>query len=170
MMKAVLKLAAVAAIALAIVSHAPTAQAQTANPSAAAIASAKEILTLKQATGIYTGAVSNVIQNMKNTLLQSNLNYQRDLNEVATQIAGDMKARETQISNEIAKIYAQNFTDAELRELLAFYKSPIGQKSLTMEPKAVSDTMAYMDQWAVKFSEEVNGRFRAEMRKRGKEI
>ncbi|WP_298603196.1 DUF2059 domain-containing protein [uncultured Sphingorhabdus sp.] len=159
-----------AAIALICAVHLSAAKAQPANPSPAAIATAKEILTLKQATGIYTGAVANVIQNMKNTLLQSNLNYQRDLNEVATQIAGEMKPREAQIANDVARIYAQNFTEAELRDLLTFYKSPLGQKSLTMDPKAVNDTMSYMDQWAVRFSEEVNGRFRAEMRKRGKEI
>ncbi len=168
-MRAVLKTFA-AAIALICAVQLSAAQAQTANPSPAAIATAKEILTLKQATGIYTGAVANVIQNMKNTLLQSNLNYQRDLNEVATQIAGEMKPREAQIANDVARIYAQNFTEAELRDLLTFYKSPLGQKSLTMDPKAVNDTMSYMDQWAVRFSEEVNGRFRAEMRKRGKEI
>ena len=157
-MKALKTAAAVAMMTLALAVAGP-AEAQTPNPSAAAIASAREILDLKQAASIYTGAVSNVIQNMKSTLLQSNLNYQKDLNEVALQIA-----------NDVAKIYAQNFTEAELRDLVTFYKTPLGKKALVMEPKALNDTMSFMDQWALKFSEEVNGRFRAEMRKRGKEI
>lgn len=168
-MKALKTAAAVAMMTLALAVAGP-AEAQTPNPSAAAIASAREILDLKQAASIYTGAVSNVIQNMKSTLLQSNLNYQKDLNEVALQIASEMKPREAQIANDVAKIYAQNFTEAELRDLVTFYKTPLGKKALVMEPKALNDTMSFMDQWALKFSEEVNGRFRAEMRKRGKEI
>jgi hypothetical protein len=38
------------------------------------------------------------------------------------------------------------------------------------EPKSISASLGFMQQWAQIFSEEVNGQFRAEMRKRGKEI
>ena len=58
-------------------------------------------------------------------------------------------------------------TDAELA---AFYKSPLGQKLLASEPRAIQFSMSYMNQWAQNFAETVNGEFRAEMRKRGKQI
>jgi hypothetical protein len=51
-----------------------------------------------------------------------------------------------------------------------FYKSALGQKLLVQEPKSIQSSMAYMQGWAQSFSEEINGQFRAEMRKRGKEI
>ena len=38
------------------------------------------------------------------------------------------------------------------------------------EPRAIQSSMAYMNQWAQQFGEIVNGEFRAEMRKRGKQI
>jgi hypothetical protein len=41
---------------------------------------------------------------------------------------------------------------------------------LAQEPQSISASMTYMQQWAQQFSEQVNGLFRAEMRKRGKEI
>jgi len=50
-----------------------------------------------------------------------------------------------------------------------FYKSPLGQKLLSNEPRAIQFSMSYMNQWAQTFAETVNGQFRAEMRKRGKE-
>jgi hypothetical protein len=53
---------------------------------------------------------------------------------------------------------------------VTFYKSPLGQKLLTSEPRAIQMSMGYMNQWAQQFAEIVNGEFRAEMRKRGKQI
>jgi hypothetical protein len=62
------------------------------------------------------------------------------------------------------------FTEQELKDLVTFYKSPLGQKLLTSEPRAIAGSMQYMNGWAQQFAETVNGEFRAEMRKRGKEI
>ena len=143
---------------------------QTAQPSAAAIASAKELLKLKHADAMYANAVPGMVERTKTTLLQSNLNYQKDLNEVALIVAKSLAGREKEIGEGMAKIYASHFTEQELKDLVTFYKSPLGQKLIAQEPKAIEQSMGYMNQWAQKFAEIVNGEFRAEMRKRGKEI
>ncbi|MFX8051530.1 DUF2059 domain-containing protein, partial [Acinetobacter baumannii] len=62
------------------------------------------------------------------------------------------------------------FTEQELKDLVTFYKSPLGQKLLTNEPKAINLSMQVMNAWAQNFSEVVASAFRAEMKKRGKEI
>lgn len=147
-------------------------QAQTTNPnpSPAAIAAAKELLTLKNASGMYANAVPGMVERTKTTLLQSNLNYQKDLNEVAIIVAKEFAGREKEIGDGMAKIYASHFTEKELKDLVTFYKSPLGQKLLKEEPVAIRESVGFMDQWARQFAETVNGAFRAEMRKRGKEI
>ena len=136
----------------------------------AAIAAAKEILTMKNANAMYANAVPNLVEQTKNTLMQSNLNYQKDLNEVALIVAKNLAGREKEIGEGMAKIYANEFTEQELKDLVTFYKSPLGQKLLATEPRAIQFSMAYMNQWAQVFAEVVNGQFRAEMKKRGKEI
>jgi uncharacterized protein len=138
--------------------------------SPAAIAAAREILTLKNVSAIYAGAVPNIVQQTKDALLQANLNYQKDLNEVASIVAQKLAGREKEIGEGMAKIYANEFTEQELKDLVTFYKSPLGQKLLASEPKAIQFSMAYMNQWAQGFAETVNGEFRGEMRRRGKEI
>jgi hypothetical protein len=149
----------------------PTGQARPIKPSTpAAIGYAKDILAMKNANAMYASAVPNMVQRVKDSLLQSNLNYQKDLNEVAITVAQNMAGREKEIGEQMARIYASDFTEAELKDLAAFYKSPLGQKLLSQEPQSISASMNYMQQWAQAFSEEINGVFRAEMRKRGKEI
>jgi uncharacterized protein len=136
----------------------------------AAIAAAKEILAMKNANAMYANAVPNLVEQTKNTLMQSNLNYQKDLNEVALIVAKNLAGREKEIGEGMAKIYANEFTEQELKDLVTFYKSPLGLKLLATEPRAIQFSMAYMNQWAQVFAEVVNGQFRAEMKKRGKEI
>ena len=151
--------------------QAPAQQApakQQASP--AAVAAAKEILAMKNASAMYANAVPNIVQQTKDQLMQSNLNYQKDLNEVAVVVAQKLGGREKEIGEGMANVYAGEFTEQELKDLVTFYKSPLGQRLLATEPKAIQGSIAYMKQWADGFAEVVNGQFRAEMRKRGKEI
>jgi uncharacterized protein len=149
----------------------PAAQQPALKPATpAALAAAKEILALKNAAAMYANAVPNIVERTKETLLQSNLNYQKDLNEVAVIVTQRLTGREKEIGDGMALIYANVFTEQELKDLVTFYKSPLGQKLLTSEPRAIAGSMQYMNGWAQQFAETVNGEFRAEMRKRGKEI
>ena len=133
-----------------------------------ALAAAREILTMKNVRSIYASAVPTIVQRTKDTLLQSNLNYQKDLDEVAVIVAQKMAGRENEIGEGMANVYANAFTEQELKDLVAFYKSTLGQKLLLSEPKAIQMSMGYMNQWAQAFADQVSGEFRAEMRKRGK--
>ena len=152
--------------------NAPAAPAATPLKAAspAALAAAKEILTMKNASAMYANAVPNLVEQTKNVLMQSNLNYQKDLNEVAEIVAKNLAGREKEIGDGMAQVYANEFTEQELKDLVNFYKSPLGQKLLASEPRAIQFSMSYMNQWAQNFAEVINGQFRAEMKKRGKDI
>jgi uncharacterized protein len=133
-------------------------------------AAAKEILTMKNAAAMYAQAVPNIVTQTKDQLMQTNLNYQKDLNEVAVIVAQKLAGKEKEIGDGMAQIYCNEFTEKELVDLVAFYKSTLGQKLLSSEPRAIQFSMSYMNGWAQNFAELVNGEFRAEMRKRGKQI
>jgi|SRR5476651_2430147 uncharacterized protein len=138
--------------------------------SPAALAAAKEILTMKNANAMYANAVPNIVDQTKNALMQTNLNYQKDLNEVAVIVAKSLAGKEQEIGDGMAKIYANEFTEQELKDLVTFYKTPLGQKLLSTEPRAIQFSMSYMNQWGQVFAQTVNEQFRVEMKKRGKEI
>ncbi len=154
----------------AVAQQAPASAPPLKQASPTAIAAAKEILAMKNAGAMYASAVPNIVQQTRDQLMQSNLNYQKDLNEVAVIVAEKLAGREKEIGEGMAKIYANEFSEQELKDLVTFYKSPLGQKLLSTEPRAIQFSMSYINQWAQVFAETVNGEFRAEMRKRGKEI
>jgi hypothetical protein len=162
---------AAGAPAMAQQKQAPAAQAQPLKPaSASALAAARELLAMKNAAAMYQSAVPNVVEQTKNALIQQNLNYQRDLNEVAIVVAKGLAGREKEIGEGMAQVYANEFSEQELKDLVTFYKSPLGQKLLTAEPRAIQFSMSYMNQWALAFANIVNTEFRNEMKKRGKDI
>jgi uncharacterized protein len=171
-------LAAGLALGLALSSLPASAQQQPAGQqlpppkpaSPAAIAAAKDLLAVKNVSQIFANAVPNIVQRTKDAFLANNLNYQKDLNEVAVVVAQSLAGREKEIGEQMAKIYAGDFTEQELKDLTAFYKSPIGQKLLAAEPQAIQASMSYMNQWAQTFSETVANEFRNEMKKRGKPL
>ncbi len=168
-MKSLSGIFSAACLALALTAL-PAAAQQPKPASPAAIAAAKEILAMKNASAMYAQAVPNIVQQTKDQLMQSNLNYQKDLNEVAVIVAQKLAGKEKEIGEGMAAVYASDFTEQELKDLVNFYKSPLGQKLLSTEPRAIQQSMGFMNQWAQQFAETVNGEFRAEMRKRGKQI
>ena len=156
------------AAAIACLAFAQETRAQTAaQPSAAAVALAREVVEAKGALNMFDSVIVGVIEYHKNVLLQSNPNLQKDLNEVGMRLSAEFAPRRANVQAEIARAYAGRFTEQELRDILAFYKTPLGKKLIAEEPKGVDEATKRVDEWANKFSEEVLLRVRAEMKKKG---
>ena len=154
-----------AAVAVALALAIPGAYAQ--QPSAAALASAKEIVTVTGTTSLFTPLISGVVEQAKLLFLQQNPNLSKDLNEVALKMRTDLAPRMNELNAEVIRLYASSFNDQELKEILAFYSTPAGKKLLAEQPRVVDASMKFAQEWANKLSEEVIGKMREEMKKKG---
>jgi hypothetical protein len=139
-------------------------------PSAAAIAAAKELVTVKGANAMWQPLVRGVVERAKGVFIQSNPMLSKDLSDVANKLYAELNPRTAELTNDVAKLYATKFTEQELKDLLAFYKSSLGKKMLVEEPAILDQNMKNGGAWAEKLSEEVISKMRAEMRKRGHEM
>jgi hypothetical protein len=156
--------------AFVLVCFAGTASTQQ-TPSSAAIATAKEVIILKMGgMGLWEPVVPGVVEQAKNVFLQMNPMLFRDLNEVAARLRSELAPRQAELSDEIARLYAARFTEQELRDVLAFYRSTLGRKVIAEEPKVLDAGMTYAQNWANKLSEEVLAKIRAEMKKKGHDL
>jgi len=144
--------------------------AQAQQPTANAIALAKEIIIVKGGNAIYDPVVPQVVEQARGLFLQSNPTLGKDINEVAAKLQAELTPRTAELLNDGARLYASKFTEQELKDVLAFYKSPVGRKVITQEPVILDQSGSNVDVWANKLADEVISKFRAEMRRRGKEI
>lgn len=162
-MKRMRELAAGIIVALSVLGGPAVAQ----QPSAASLAMARELVEIRGAAGMFDTLVSGVVEQGMGLFMQSNPSLSKDLQEVANLIRKELAPRRSELTTEVARIYAQRFTEAELKETVTFYKTPLGRKILLEEPGIVDQSFSMMQQWANKLSEHVLDRYRAEMKKKG---
>ena len=155
----------VGALAVALIALAPSAYGQ--QPSAAAMATAKELITATGATAVFSPLIAGVVEQSKLLFLQQDPGLAKDLNEISAQIRTDLAPRFSELTNEVATLYATNFSEEELKAILAFYQSPVGKKLLVTQPRLIDSSMKFAGDWANKLSGEVTTKMRAELKKRG---
>lgn len=169
---------ALGAVVLASVAFAPAASAQQAAPAAppavvipqaspAAVALAKQVLDAKGGLAMFDPLIDNIVNGTKNNFMQIDPTAQRDIDEIAANLRKEFAPKREEFRTDVARIYASQFTEQELKDVYAFYQSPLGKKLIVAEPKAGEMTMQMMEQSASKFVEQVGERFRAELRKKG---
>src|SRR5829696_7888997 len=153
-------LAAIAFIALLV-------PAEAQQPSANAISLAKEIITVKGSANMFDPILPNLVDKTRAMLLQTNPMLSKDLSEVAAKVRTEMSSRASELLTEMAKLYAASFTEQELKDALAFYKSAVGMKISATEPRILQQTFDLVNVWSDKIAEEIISKIRAEMRKKG---
>ena len=154
-----------AAVAAALIGFDAVALAQ--QPTPAAIETAKDIIKVTGATALFIPLIPGVVEQAKNLFLQQNPALAKDLNEISAQLRTELAPRSEEINSEVAKLYAAHFTESELKELLAFYKSPVGTKLIAEQAKVAEEGLKFAQDWANRLSDQVIIRMRDELRKRG---
>ena len=144
--------------------------AQAQQPSPASIELAKQVIVIKGGNAMFDPIVPGVIESAKNTFLPTNPGLSKDLNDVASLLKKEYEPKRNELLNEVAFAYAQRFTEPELKALVDFYKTPLGQKVVIEEPRALDASMSRAQTWANNFSEQVMVKMRAEMKKRGHDL
>jgi hypothetical protein len=74
-------------------------------------------------------------------------------------------ASETMKSSPV--VYARNFTAQELREIVAFYRTPTGAKALHTMPRVMGEVIAQMGPRVQAFQQELNARLVTILEKHG---
>ncbi len=146
-------------------------EARAQQPSAAALASARELVEIKGGSGMFDPIITGMVEQTKAALLRTSPQLNKELSEVAAQLATEFAPRRTEIIAEAAKFYAIRFSEQELKDIVIFYKTAVGKKMLALEPQVLDATFGFVQQvWGPRVSEEVMVRFRAEMKKKGHDL
>ena len=77
-------------------------------------------MKLTGATTLFNTLVPGVIEQSKNLFLQQNPGLAGDLNEISAKMRTDLTPRLNELYNEVAKIFAEHFTEQELKDLVVF--------------------------------------------------
>jgi hypothetical protein len=94
----------------------------------------------------------------------------KDTTEVLQSLQPEMELQKQRAIATIAGIYARAMTEAELKDTIAFFRSPSGKKYVETQPVILDDLVREMQKWSQELAEYVMVRVRSEMGKRGHQL
>jgi hypothetical protein len=149
-----------------LVGDAGTALAQKADP--AARQQAMELLKLTKAVDLGRLLVGHSAEMFGQYLSKSNPGKVPEIRSALGELLlPEMEKRLPSLYDEMAGLYAAQFTLAELKQLVAFYKSPLGVKTVEKIPMLAQQSMTLGQEWGSKVSQEVLQANAAKLRERG---
>lgn len=144
---------------------APTAPA----PTQGHLALARELATISGILRVYDSFVPQFsAQVRQNTVTRPELT--KDLDQVLDALKPELEQQKQAMVDTALRFYASAFAEADLKELVAFFKTPVGQKYLQNAPRLLDVLAAETHRWTAKTSEFLMTRVRAEMAKRGHQL
>jgi hypothetical protein len=158
-----------AAVSTALFMLASPVFAQQAQPSASHLAVAREVAINSGMTRSFdamTGPLLNQLQRMNVTRPE----IKEDLNQVVEQLKPEVEQQKQKMIDNAARIFASRMTEAELKEIAAFYRSPAGVKYVQTQPGVLDDIVRDLAVWTQNTAEFIMTRAREEMTKRGHQL
>jgi hypothetical protein len=99
-------------------------------PSPEAMTAARSLVTTMKLSDQYKALLPGVLLGLRPTLTQDRPEIERDFDAMMPMMVEAFAPYYTTMVDNVATVYANNFTVAELREIEAFYRQPVGQKLL----------------------------------------
>jgi uncharacterized protein len=114
---------------------------------------------------LYAEFVAGVRQN-----LATRPELKKDMEEVLTALKAEADLRRDEMVDSSARIFANKMTEADLKEVAAFFSSPVGQRYNSYRTQALDEIFALLQPWSTATSNRLFDLFNAEMRKRGHQL
>lgn len=158
------------ALAAALAVMVASAPAEAQDPSPGAMAAAKELIEASRAAEKFSSVLPLIMQQLKPMIAQGRPQVERDLDIMMPMMMDLAQQQLGKVSDDLAKIYVSNFSVDEMRQLTAFYRSPVGQKFFEKYPVIIQQSMAVGQKLGEALMKELQSRMIEELRKRGHNI
>jgi hypothetical protein len=139
-------------------------------PDPEAVAVATELIITLRIPAQFRLSIPRMLQAMKWVVLQTHPEMERKFDSATPVVIDAMNARVMELLGPIADIYARHLTASEIRQLVAFYRTPAAQKFMDKSP-VVTEEMATVGQSiARKLSREMHERMIEELHERDQKL
>jgi hypothetical protein len=153
----------VAVMMLAALSGTSSAQA----PDKARLAAAKQMMEMAGSAAQFDQVMPLMSQQMSQAFKNLAPGSATEIDDVFRQLVPRFVARKGELLDQIAALYATEMTLDELNAIVAFYKSPAGEKFSSVQPKILRESMALGQRWGQRIGAEFAEEARRELKKRG---
>jgi hypothetical protein len=134
------------------------------------IAAAREVMAATHAADRMQEFVPLMFKQLRGVLVQANPKAEQEIDLLLPRYEERAKARTGELVQAIAAIYAKRFTTTELKEVAAFWKSPVGQKFATEQAGLMKEAMEIGNNLGQSIAKDALEEMKAELRKKGYDL
>ena len=134
------------------------------------MAAALEAVHSAKASKGFDNVLPLISEKVQDQIIRLRPDLYQQITDVVQQEALKLVSRRADLDNDVARIWANSFSDDELKSITAFYKSPAGLKFVVVGPKVIGDSLQAVKSWSDHLGQELLEKSRAELKKQGVEF
>ena len=131
---------------------------------------ARQVLVATRAADNVDAMLPSIFTALKPAIVGSNPKAAKDWDEIIPLMIKEFSVSRDEMIQEIALIYAKSFETDELRQFIAFFKTPAGDKLARSTPAIAQQSMVVGQRIGQQMAVKVSERMKDELRKRGNPI
>jgi uncharacterized protein len=139
-------------------------------PSADAMTAARGLVTTMKLPEQYKALLPAILLGLRRELTQDRPEIERDYDGMKPSIEAAFTPYYNGMLNDVAAVYANNFTVAELREMETFFSRPVGQKYLEKETAVWRQVSQVTQEASRKAAEDLRARLTEALRQKGHKL
>jgi uncharacterized protein len=144
------------------------AQTTPAAPDAKTLADAKQVIEVLHLQSLPQQIVGSLVQQLAQQILAANKGKDKAVQAFAQEsLLPAVRAKQAPLDAQQSIILANRFSDDELRQILAFYRSGAGAKLLASGKPMTDDMRQFAGTWAQGVINDLRPQIAAELKKRG---
>ena len=144
------------------------ARAQT--PSLDAMTAARSLVTTMKLPEQYKALLPAILLGLRRTLTQDRPEIESDYDSMKPMVEAAFTPYYTAMLNDVAAVYANNFTVAELRDMETFFQRPVGQKYLEKAPAVTQQVNQVTQDASRKAADDMRTRLTEALRQKGHKL
>ncbi|MGH7524565.1 MAG: DUF2059 domain-containing protein [Gemmatimonadales bacterium] len=109
-----------------------------------------------------SGMAEAMVTSMRTALVAQRQATSQLPEEFWTRVEAQMVKDAPQLADSVAGVYAANFSLSELESLVAFYRSPIGQRVRQLQPTLIAQSSAIGQRWGMRIGNEIGSTLKPE--------
>ncbi len=139
-------------------------------PSPDAMTAARSLVTTMKLSDQYKALLPGILLGLRPALTQDRPEIERDYDAMMPTIVDAFAPYYNAIVDNIATVYASNFTAGELREIEAFYRQPVGQKFLAKSAALAQQSNQVGQDSSRKAADDLRARLTEALRQKGHKL
>ncbi|TDR93770.1 DUF2059 domain-containing protein [Enterovirga rhinocerotis] len=158
-----------AALLAGLLLSAAPARAQQPEASLDHLAAARELLIASGAAASVDRILPVLVNDIRRLAL-TRPEISKDLDAILKELEPEMEKQKQQGYIVAARAYAARLTEPEIKEIVTFFKSPVGAKYVRVQPEITEDIVNNVTTWSQSTGEYIFQRVRSDLLKRGHKI